>query len=298
MTSRVIPSHPMVKALRVVGIVTFMGGMAREIGATAMESLVWTAVGIVVLFVNGMVVEPWTEKKILAGDRMHPVLEALDKLFEVITGALGKILVLVFMTLLAPFVMIITAYRWAANARPIRWIAGNRNREWKYSKPHGQGSYIYSDGSTYTGAFKDGLFKGQGTVTYADGATHTGAWQQGKRHGQGTYTVADGRTYSGAWKDGKRHGKGTETDAFGDTYTGEWRDGEHHGQGTYRFADGRIYSGAFKVGEINGHGTETDAVGDTYTGEWKGGKRHGHGTYTFADGRTYSGAWKDGEPAP
>ena len=250
MTSRVIPSHPMVKALRVVGIVTFMGGMAREIGATAMESLVWTAVGIVVLFVNGMVVEPWTEKKILAGDRMHPVLEALDKLFEVITGALGKILVLVFMTLLAPFVMIITAYRWAANARPIRWIAGNRNREWKYSKPHGQGSYIYSDGSTYTGAFKDGLFKGQGTMTYADGDTYTGEWKDGKRNGHGTYTVPDGSTfYIGEWKDGKRNGHGTGKYIAGSSYTGEWKGGKPTGQGTITYPDGTKRTGEWKDGK-------------------------------------------------
>ena len=36
-------------------------------------------------------------------------------------------------------------------------------------------------GSTYTGVFKDDLPNGHGTETNADGTTRTGAWKDGKR---------------------------------------------------------------------------------------------------------------------
>ncbi len=273
MTRRVIPSHPMVKALTVVGFVTLMvGGWKGEIGATAMESLVWVAVGLVVLGFNLMVVEPWTEKKKRAGDRMHPALEALDKLFEVMTGALGKILLLVFMTLIMPFVMIMTAYRWAANAPPIRWIAGNRNREWKDSKPHGQGSGTNTDGYTYTGEWKDGEHNGQGIEKWADGTTYTGEYKDGLPNGQGTYTGADGITRSGEWKDGKLNGHGTDTLADGSTYTGAFKDFMFNGQGTFTGANGDTYIGEFKDNLFNGQGTMTNADGTKRTGEWKDGE--------------------------
>ena len=66
-----------------------------------------------------------------------------------------------------------------------------------------QGTYTYPDGSTYTGAFKDGLFNGQGTMTFADGATYTGGFKDDKRNGQGTATNADGSKRTGEWKDGE-----------------------------------------------------------------------------------------------
>ena len=55
-------------------------------------------------------------------------------------------------------------------------------------KRHGQGTLTQSDGTTYTGEWKDGKFHGQGTLTYADGWTYTGEWKLGKQHGQGTFT--------------------------------------------------------------------------------------------------------------
>ena len=37
----------------------------------------------------------------------------------------------------------------------------------------------YSDGSTYTGEFKDDNYNGQGTFTLPDGATYTGEFKDG-----------------------------------------------------------------------------------------------------------------------
>ena len=58
---------------------------------------------------------------------------------------------------------------------------------------------------TYTGERNSaGKPHGQGTYTFADGATYTGEWKDGDPHGQGTATRPDGDTYTGEWKDGKR----------------------------------------------------------------------------------------------
>ena len=37
-----------------------------------------------------------------------------------------------------------------------------------------------SQGTTYTGAFKDGKRHGQGTLTHPDGGKDTGEWKDGK----------------------------------------------------------------------------------------------------------------------
>ncbi len=66
-----------------------------------------------------------------------------------------------------------------------------------------------------------------GCSSTSQGTTYTGAFKDGKRHGHGTYTGADGTTYTGEWKDGKRNGQGTYTGTYGNnTYTGEWKDGK------------------------------------------------------------------------
>ena len=49
-----------------------------------------------------------------------------------------------------------------------------------------------------------------GTATWSDGATYVGEWKGGIWHGQGTYTYWNGGyKYVGEHKDGKRHGQGT-----------------------------------------------------------------------------------------
>ena len=66
-----------------------------------------------------------------------------------------------------------------------------------------QGTVTRPDGTTYTGALKDGIPNGQGTMTYPNGETYTGALKDGIPNGQGTYTYADGSKRTGAWKDNK-----------------------------------------------------------------------------------------------
>ena len=63
------------------------------------------------------------------------------------------------------------------------------------------GSYSYSDGGQYVGAFKEDNRHGQGIYTFESGTTYTGEWHKGLYHGQGTLTKADGTVETGIWKD-------------------------------------------------------------------------------------------------
>ena len=56
----------------------------------------------------------------------------------------------------------------------------------------------------------------------SDGSTYSGEWRQGMRWGQGTQTYAlTGNVYSGAWVDGRWHGYGELKLASGCCYQGE-----------------------------------------------------------------------------
>ena len=63
------------------------------------------------------------------------------------------------------------------------------------------GSYSYTDGGQYVGAFKEDNRHGQGIYTFESGTTYTGEWHKGLYHGQGTLTKADGTVETGIWKD-------------------------------------------------------------------------------------------------
>lgn len=44
--------------------------------------------------------------------------------------------------------------------------------------------------------------EGEGCYTWADGSTYEGAWHQGLKHGWGTYRWPNGAAYRGEWRDG------------------------------------------------------------------------------------------------
>jgi hypothetical protein len=68
---------------------------------------------------------------------------------------------------------------------------------------NGFGTYNWSDGSRYTGGFRDGKLHGQGTLIYSDGGSYAGQWKDGKRHGYGSAAYASGRSQTGLWEDGR-----------------------------------------------------------------------------------------------
>ena len=132
-----------------------------------------------------------------------------------------------------------------------------------------KGTLTFTNGTIYTGEFKNNLEHGQGELRYADGAIYVGGWLNGERTGRGTMTYANGDIYRGSWKDDKMHGVGTMTYVNGDTYRGgDWKDDKMHGVGMMTYANG-----------------------DTYLGQWIDGKRIGKGTMTYTNGEKYIGNW-------
>ncbi len=53
------------------------------------------------------------------------------------------------------------------------------------------------------GAFDNNMFHGEGTYRWPDGSTYSGGWQFNRMHGEGTYTNKDGVRWTGAFYDGK-----------------------------------------------------------------------------------------------
>ena len=116
-----------------------------------------------------------------------------------------------------------------------------------------------------------------GTYNYTGGNKYVGAWKDGKRHGQGTFTFANGNKYVGEYKDGKEHGQGTwthgpESKWAGNKYVGEFKDSKPNGQGTWTLKDGSKYVGEIKDGKKNGQGTYTYADGKIRKGFWENGQ--------------------------
>ena len=104
-------------------------------------------------------------------------------------------------------------------------------------KPHGNGTWTMSDGSTYVGQFVNGLREGIGTFTWSK----DGTWS--------------GKSYEGLWKDNRQHGKGKITFKReegeineGQIWEGEYKDGKLWNVTLY-LKDGSIY-GEYKDGEV------------------------------------------------
>ena len=171
----------------------------------------------------------------------------------------------------------------------------------KNNHPNGQGTRIMGpgewEGDKYEGQFKDGYFDGQGTYTWSSGAKYEGVWKDSKKNGQGTETFTNGNKYLGQYKDGEQTGQGIfifgPGQWHGDKYEGQFKDGRFHGQGTYTYTNGAIYKGEYKNSKKTGYGIYIWANGDKYVGEFKNGKRNGQGTYTFTDGRRIIGEYKN-----
>ena len=152
------------------------------------------------------------------------------------------------------------------------------------------------DNGTYTGDMVSGVPHGQGTYTWNSGNTYTGQWKNGKQDGYGEmYTARNGQLYKGEFVNGQRSGQGTCTYSNGDVYTGQWKSGNPSGYGEMTYANGDVYKGNFLAGTIRGQGTMVWADGSTYTGNWKSGKQDGQGEMTYANGDRYVGEFVRGK---
>ena len=90
---------------------------------------------------------------------------------------------------------------------------------------HGEGIFVFSDGSIYTGGFSHGLADGNGTLMDADGRViYSGGFAEGKFDGFGTYFSIANWTYEGNFRSGMFDGEGFLT-IEAETIRGVWESG-------------------------------------------------------------------------
>ncbi|MFS8005081.1 putative 1-phosphatidylinositol-4-phosphate 5-kinase [Helianthus anomalus] len=167
--------------------------------------------------------------------------------------------------------------------------------------PEGSGKYVWSDGCTYEGEWRRGIWHGYGKLHWPSGAYYEGDFFGGYMQGTGTYIRADKLVYKGRWRLNRKHGLGFQTFPNGDVFEGSWIQGSPDGPGKYTWANGNEYLGHMKSGKMSGKGIFTWTNGDSYEGSWSNGVMHGFGAYTWSDGGRYVGTWtlglKDGKGA-
>jgi hypothetical protein len=54
------------------------------------------------------------------------------------------------------------------------------------------GTYVWVDGATFTGQYKDNKIQGQGTYLFSNGEKYVGMFENGQFHGNGTYYWTNG----------------------------------------------------------------------------------------------------------
>ncbi len=148
----------------------------------------------------------------------------------------------------------------------------------------GKGTYLFKDGSSYGGSFKNYFPHGYGKIKYKNGNTYEGYWERGKKHGEGILTYKNGSVYRGSFFQDVISGTGTMAFANGDQYSGTWLQHKMHGKGVYRYKSGEVYEGDFYQGNKHGKGEYRYPNGATFAGSWSADYREGEGTFTSPSG--------------
>ena len=73
-------------------------------------------------------------------------------------------------------------------------------------KPHGEGTFSYTNSNVYRGKWNNGLYEGEGTYEFYTGVVFTGEWKDGKRHGKGLLSWKNGDRFAGTWVNGVLNG--------------------------------------------------------------------------------------------
>lgn len=166
---------------------------------------------------------------------------------------------------------------------------------WSDGRMHGDGLYVWIDGTEYAGEFRDGYAWGQGEKKWANGRTYSGEWVRDMMWGNGEMTWPSGDKYTGQFNKGVFHGRGTRSWANGDCYTGDFVHGEQEGDGSFENAEeGWTYIGHWVHGSMCGDGQMTWPDGVVYVGEWMDGVQNGTGRLTWPDGASYQGQFISG----
>jgi hypothetical protein len=156
-----------------------------------------------------------------------------------------------------------------AQENPQGTYKGKSNRD---GLPHGNGKYVWADGSNYSGNFSNGKMDGWGAYIGADGSSYNGDWNMGKKEGYGNFRWKNGDSYSGYFQGDKRSGKGVFVSVLGERYDGYWKNDFAEGKGEYLWANGTKYIGEWKEGKMNGQGILLYADGNVEQGTFENGK--------------------------
>ncbi|DBA02374.1 TPA: hypothetical protein N0F65_007193 [Lagenidium giganteum] len=170
---------------------------------------------------------------------------------------------------------------------------------WRANKRHGKGTYMFHDGSRFTGYFENDHAVGRGVMQYANGNVYKGAFLNAEKHGHGVYNWQNGSVYVGEFTNGVIHGVGKLAYASGHEYSGGWAKNKRHGKGKFIFHNRDVYDGEWFMDQKHGRGTFVWNPGtpleESYDGQWDHDKRHGSGTYRYANGTVYDGDWHYGK---
>ncbi len=135
---------------------------------------------------------------------------------------------------------------------------------------NGKGTYLFSDGSQYSGEFHKGLPDGEGEWIYPKGEKIKGFFKKGLPVGEETFLRNNPTVKTGCISGNCRNGIGVRLNEAGQKYVGYFRRGQPSGKGVCYYPNGQRYDG-----------------------QWKNGLRHGNGTLFKGDVKQ-KGVWKDG----
>ena len=115
---------------------------------------------------------------------------------------------------------------------------------------HGEGTFLYPDGSKYEGYWLNDVRHGRGKYTYPNGDIYEGEWADNQRHGQGEYTYLEtGSKYRGMWVHGKMDEVGELIHA-NHRYSGGFLQDKPSGKGKYVFDHGCEMRGRYELVEV------------------------------------------------
>jgi len=179
---------------------------------------------------------------------------------------------------------------------------------------NGFGTYVWANGNSYSGYWRDGQMSGQGTFCQKEGIVTKGKWvfdellkvdttydfiqfagkftgllKENKKSGIGKLYLSDGSIIEGKWENDQIVGKAKITYLNGNVYEGEIKDSIASGKGKTKYINGATYEGAYENGMPNGNGKYFRMIKDMkyaseqewYEGNWKDGFEDEYGVYTW-----------------
>ena len=151
---------------------------------------------------------------------------------------------------------------------------------------NGFGTYKDTEGFTYIGTFKNGMFNGACTwYDKNDRLYYEGNVFEGKLQGIGTTYLVNGDVYEGEFKNNKMDGYGKYSFATGDVYDGEFKKGLFNGNGMIILKSGDAVFGTYKDMIKVGEFTTEYANGDIQNSIYINGKREGESEFIFKSGK-------------